>query len=120
MNLENQVISLDIAIKLKVINVPQKSYFYWGENPIDIFNLYIDHMPACNIMSEYCAFTAAELLALLPKYIEIIHGCRFDEEIPTYLIKYQNEKIVDESDTNIANACARAVIYFIENKLIEA
>lgn len=109
MKLEEQVVSLDLAKKLKEAGVRQESVFFW-ENQVsrDAFPSYrIVQYPA-----EYAAFTVAELGSLLP------HGTI------SYFSPYRewhcktpgNKKTVDMEMTE-ANARASILLYLIKNGL---
>ena len=119
MNLSDIVTSLELSKKLLALGVKQCSIFHWVEIEKDN-EIYQTIWVARELNNTIaCAFTASELLDLMPKYIEIVRGCRFDEVIPTYLIKHHGETIVDDHDTNLADSCAKMLIHLIENKLIE-
>lgn len=74
MNLEQQCISLDLAKRLKELKIPQKSLFKWSyyEKTDAMTNAYfwiVKHLSSAIDENEYSAFTAAELLQLLPYHI---------------------------------------------------
>lgn len=124
MKLEDQVVSLELAKKLKELGVKQESLFYWQacpENLICLRPAYIElgykDTPERVVIS---AFTVAELGEILPPYFCSVDAkasaghwtCRkwshgiIDTEVP---IQYANTE---------ADARAKALIYLIENKLI--
>lgn len=83
MKLEDQVISLDLAKKLKELGVKQDSYFYW------YYSVYADEDLKWKVMQHhrlnmkakagkeglYSAFTFIELLKCIPRKI---HDCDFE------------------------------------------
>ena len=84
MKLENQVISLEISKKLKLLNVKQESLFYWIEDYEEYSNypeiLYAPTSEVVNNLGEldwprnnpencHSAFTPSELLEILPETI---------------------------------------------------
>lgn len=163
MKLEDQVISLELAKKLKELGVKQDSLFYLAayENPLDkVFKEsdVPDYDWRCDIYNShyikdsdyrYSAFTAAELFEILPPRIDINNkSYRLTNYKSFYVDSNENLKIYDyycilysptdfkvklyddylfslypslyqESDRNLSNACAKILIYLIENKLIE-
>jgi hypothetical protein len=92
MNLEEQVCSLELAKRLKELNVEQDSLFCW------INNCDLEYLPLeiRNKNVVYAAFTVAELGEMLPNF----------------------NVIYTLFDRNEANARAKILIYLIENKLI--
>jgi|SRR5712675_328916 len=78
MNLEDEVISLELAKKLLAIGVKQNSTFFWYEGYDSWLLHYIDynhHEEDIKIFTEnnspcYSAFTAGELMELLPPFID--------------------------------------------------
>lgn len=127
MKLEEQVCSLELSKKLKELGVKQESYFRWlidevtnysfVSSPNDIVNSQIKYN------EKYSAFTAPELLEILPydisTYFYINKGKSFGEIEITYYIKYFPPRIIGNPDKNLCNACAKMLIYLIENKLME-
>lgn len=128
MKLEQQVISLELAQKLKSLGVKQESVWWWymGE-------LYRDN-PNYKSHAVYSAFTVAELGEMLPK---TLNENGLDYELCCF---YQNhlwcvmymriiqggknggaERMdnveIEEADTE-ADARAKMLIYLLENKYI--
>ncbi len=73
MNLEQQCTSLDLSKRLKELNIPQVSLFYWEFINDNCYG--IKWFPYCvtprnsDQFIHYSAFTASELLQLLPYHI---------------------------------------------------
>lgn len=127
MKLEDQVVSLNLAKKLKELGIKQDSLFYYGahENPFD--NVFkeedVKHW-RCDIYDshfidssdyKYSAFTASELLELINIPVNLI---KFNyEDCNIYYASPLGGSIYD--DINPANACAKLLIYLIENGLIK-
>jgi len=128
MNLEDQVCSLELAKKLKELGVKQKSFFYY--ELISLTNEYHVSWDFSDGKGEYSSFTVAELLELLPfeifnnfNYGLVIKKSYNDFEViyDTYTIDgddNRNFQLKYEFDKNPANACAKMLIYLIENNLI--
>lgn len=116
MTLEQQVVSLDIAKKLKELGVKQESIHYWGliNGSGGVWCKHvIDQMDERETRFTWIsAFTVAELGEMLPP------------EQPNFPIRFDNKwgTLVGHftviSDTNEANCRAKVLIYLIENKII--
>lgn len=88
MKLEDQCVSLEIARKLKDLNIKQESLFYWGDGEIlgkqEEKTIYTNYKgvlswqtTGCGCCGDggeieeiYSAFTASELGELLPNYVD--------------------------------------------------
>ncbi len=138
MKLEDQVVSLELAKKLKEFGIKQESLFYWTEynkesNKIGIVYTKGKIIDANN---QYSAFTVSEFGFLMPHSYEKNSNTYFIETTAGhtkfgYITVcsshfYENEHdcigIVGDDfdgDGNEANARAQMLIYLIENKLIE-
>lgn len=139
MKLEDQVINLELAKRLKELGVEQDSLFYWikKESPYVWYNS--NNYPIKADKFYYSAFTVAELGELLPAYTNI-DGDAYKLELSKYRIPigdYEGEirysceywTLIGKSsyilgkgcyDTNEANARAQMLIYLLEEKLINA
>jgi len=137
MKLEEQVISLEVAKKLKGLGVKQESYFYWADPYLDgheVFSLdvvvdwgyeeqlkdWINEHDGENRLKEnsYSAFTVAELGEMLPDEIKghLLVGTKG-------FLAYRDLKgwdLVEINEKTEANARGKMLIYILENKLIEA
>jgi len=132
MNLESQVTSLELSKKLKELGVKQESLFYWercshfGVNN----NFSIIYEPTHDLITyefgdchcihssheyTYSAFTASELLELLPLFSGSIPNIIKTEK---YTSSYFNQEI-KFNDENLSNSLAKMLIHLTENKLIE-
>ena len=134
MTLEQQVCSLEPARRLKELGVNQESYFAWhsaipGVEKLDSRYL-IGQYPG---LTTYAAFTASELLHLLPGAIKTRHGSAnltyiriLSTQEHLFDYTYATPDIWDDTtavgaqyeSTNAANNLAFLLIYLIENKLI--
>jgi hypothetical protein len=89
MELKDQVVSLELAQKLKELGVKQESLFYWlehyvgpasraGNTPMPPKPKVIDAKNAHKILSynkfTYAAFTVAELGEMLPGHVVAMDG----------------------------------------------
>jgi len=125
MKLEDQVCSLELAIKLKSLGVEQSSLWYWVKDSwLKEFKLIYtrsgDILPITIYDEEYSAFTVAELGEGLPT----AYYTRHDTITRDWLgYRYKGRDIGDELivagiDTE-ANARAKMLIYLIENGLVK-
>ncbi len=122
MKLEQQVVSLDIAKRLKELGVKQESLFYhdttlekiaWSRDialaPVDFGDRYIS------------AFTVAELGEMLPRYV--VKG-GYTNELKVIRSSvwrfYYGEEIffTAGNDDTEADARGKMLVYLLENKLI--
>ena len=117
MNLKDQVVSLELATKLKELGVNQNSIFcyqliqdcgssIWPRS-FDLIDL-----SKPSIDERLAAFTASELLEMLPKKHANFYKCS-----DGYIFSVFDEPNVSAS--TLADACAKMLIYLIENNLIE-
>ena len=129
MKLEDQVCSLEYAIKLKELGVKQESLFYHigykGCVSGKIYEkLYIVFKDEEYIQPKYqiSAFTVAELGVMLPSRINGSRlMCMLESDLINgrfYSVGYENLEYYFMG-TNEANARAEMLIYLIENKMIE-
>ena len=140
MKLENQVVSLDIAKKLKELRVKQESLFYWYKNmgqvrlaykgDIRLSNesgkevLYHSESHSSYQMNDVCsAFTVAELGEMLLKGVTLnIRIYDYGRGYIDYLDGTYTEEWRNNGDGGcISEADARGLmlVYLIENKLME-
>lgn len=134
MKLEAQVVSLDLAKKLKALNVKQESTFYWVLDFViqnwagkSDFTGKMEDRPAKKrwtlAMAKgeheeiYSAFTVAELGEMLP------WGTKFEKyrsngSIRYSVIEVESIKNMAVHDDTEADARAQMLIYLLENKLI--
>lgn len=144
MKLEDQVVSLELAKKLKALGCKQESYFKWNEEEGADAKLYTeaewdefceDFIPPDGEM--YSAYTVAELGEMLPS--EIYNSS--DREHPVhrlicekttqsmsgvavmgwhtfYICKTCMGRLGSQWDITEADARAKMRVYLLENKLI--
>lgn len=125
MEIENQVVSIELAKKLKELGVKQDSYFDWGDwghkNPIEYQIFHGSIRPGEPITRIASAFTVAELLDIAPASTSILK--RTDIETKTkpryYVETFEHYRYDEDCDENPANALAKMLIYLLENNLIE-
>lgn len=129
MELINQVTSLELSKKLKSLNVKQDSLFYHVVGKHLYLGdglMYLPHIIKENsvtLRDYYSAFTASELLEILPCYTNDAgclkiqkHDVR-DEGI-TYFVEYGYGGH-ESQDPILPNALSKTLILLIENKIIE-
>lgn len=113
MKLENQIVSLELAKKLKELGVKQESHFKWFYNPdknwheIGWGQLIHDY--------DFSAFTVAELAELLPM---LMYWGIERHSNDWRAGKLGNDKEMYASGDTMANTLAKMLIYLLENKLI--
>jgi hypothetical protein len=112
--IEKQVVGLDLAKKLKELDVKQESVFRWviddHQRPeIRLRNSGIHPWD----LDEYSAFTVAELGEMLPpEYLTMRH--------PTGWAAYDGDGEYVLQEKTEADARAKMLVYLIENDLIKA
>lgn len=136
MKIQDQVVSLELAKRLKELGVKQESYFHWvkkdkkanGGLPTyyHLSNEFsLEHsISRLWIEDKISAFGVAELLELLPLFngspVELLKGFDIRNGL-IYACRLTN--LYNDHppfvDKNPANACAKMLIYLIENKLID-
>lgn len=116
MELSKQVVSLELAEKLKDLGIKQESLFYWFPHREMETHELIEWKIIQNTggSDESCsAFTVAELGEMLPNYF--VSGRindNYQVEVP-----FEVPRKYREAKTE-ADARAKCLIYLIENKLI--
>lgn len=135
MNLESQVVSLDLAKRLKELGVKQESFVWWdGFGRFDGgFDLHYPRPVMGGAKSlTYSAFTVSELGELLPEAIcedEVLGGYRFGQHI--YFLKERKNwgvsysdykgklKVPEIEEITEADCRAKMLIHLIEKGLIK-
>jgi hypothetical protein len=129
--LEQQVVSLELARRLHELEVKQESLFYWRdrnyiENKEEGYELIYSpgtfNECSVTIYDYYSAFTASELLKMLPSSIND-WICRIESNNGLWEIKYcdhHGEKLFWICNhTNIINALAKMLIHLIEQGIVK-
>lgn len=128
MKLEDQVVSLELAKKLKELGVKQESLWYWYHPAIEPedsdlvlnsrgrvlngdFAEVQTRLSGYEIKEKYSAFTVTELGEILPP-----RCTTYRLEFGSFICRESNYEI--QADTE-ANARAEMLVYLLENKLIE-
>src|ERR1700684_1275366 len=132
MKLEQQVSSLGLSKRLKELGITQNGYFNWSTDNNGKF--FVDSEETYPIDAHYprpeplfSAFTASELLELLPRMIMAREYSNFlkifksvDEDFIVGYYSYHLEMVLHAFfDKNICNSLAKMLIYLIENNLLE-
>jgi hypothetical protein len=116
MKLENQVCNLELSKELKKLGIKQESLFYWDMKCL---------CPKNDITGKiiYSAFTASELLELLPGYLgcwlDVMKVKNFNDKSWKYYIRYFDSNIIMYPTENVCEALAKMLIYLIKNKILE-
>ncbi len=126
MKLEQQVVSLELAKKLKELGVKQESLYWWtsADNKTPILRGWMNDYETNSRWTVYSAFTVAELGEMLPTNIEdyyIIYDRLVDSSFHVYYEKIGKRPeilIKDQGADTEADARAKMIIYLLENKLI--
>ncbi len=136
MNIEKQTVNLELSKKLKELGVKQESLFiYINPTSSGYETRFIAHSFLENdffIKNEcYSAFTASELLEILPNEIteRFDYGLRIEKYEYSFLVDYITE-ILDGNfecpisfhpcrESNLCNALAELLIHLIERGTIK-
>lgn len=110
MKLENQVVSLDLAKRLKELGVKQESYFYWLQNweENDWSGIGKWVVAPSSRDDRISAFTVAELGEKLQPYLNR------DIWVQSDIGEVLKESVLMKDE---ANNRAKMLIYLLENKL---
>ena|SRR6185312_1852782 len=142
MKLENQVVSLDLAKRLKELGVDEDSLFYWvlGQNTWQYFISQSNQQNVANVpdfeMEEcpvwFSAYTVAELGEMLSETLGAPHEGIKQYDVEQYKYASGEQYQLQVSDyvntaphllftakaNSEADARAKMLIYLLENKLI--
>ncbi|HEQ72568.1 MAG TPA: hypothetical protein ENN69_08775 [Spirochaetia bacterium] len=101
---EKIVCSIELARQLKAIGIPQESVFYWCEyyGPMNSYEKHVKQLP--NDSSAPSAFTADELILLMPGDCDIHHRLNGN-----YIISLRGGNYITNS-TLIADALATTLL----------
>lgn len=138
MQLENQVVSLDLAKRLKELNVKQYSIFVWEYYDDRCYSIkfypYAAIPTICDKYILYSAFTVSELISLLPVDFPWVNkeGEESAENVFLDIKKYGHSygisyvDLDDEffdweliQDESLPNALAKMLIHLLENNLLK-
>lgn len=118
MKLENQVVSLELAKRLKELGVKQESVCYWreyefqGKRFLDV-DFEMQFRKAHKVFQSIAAFTVAELGELCPEVIWNTVKNAGNESVKAIIFN----GVLFKADTE-ANARAKMLVYLLENNLI--
>lgn len=140
MNLEDQVCSLELAKQLKELGIAQHNLYAYVISEFGVINgkpydnmIILTHGKVSNSPNKWKAFTASELMEILPSCFEWNdeNGNESCENVYLKITKYPNEYSISyydhddqwfdwalEKDKNLPNALAKMLIYLIENNLM--
>lgn len=130
MKLEDQVVSLELAKKLKELGFSQESLFYWVGESLCFKNVVEVEMAKLDTNQKdfYSAYTVAELGEMLPVKVKhhsldifrrnkvSWHVCYLDMTFDTPV--HPNSISYLKSGNTQADAMAKMLIYLKENNLI--
>lgn len=125
MKLEQQVVSLEIAKKLKELGVKQESLFWWSGHTCPSTLWYEDYGDEQNIWKDnryFSAFTVAELGEIFPETREFPFKTlkpRITKEWATKIWLKKNEPgVLIDADTE-ADARGKMLCYLLEQGIIK-
>ena len=129
MKLEDQVVSLDLAKKLKELGVKQESEFYWaiiatmgGKEPRIFFGYPPEEMPnEDGVSCEATAFTVAELGEMLPISYQTCKTATkkwLAFQSVDFKGACENKDFMETLSATEADARAKMLIHLIEQKLV--
>jgi len=106
MNIEEQVCDLEHAKKLKDLGVKQESIFYWDWHSDTCYS--VKFIPySCPGLERYSAFTASELLDIIP------HRITIEENKPFNSFKLRMDKSFVCKDMNDGDKFSMEYIYIL-------
>lgn len=92
LHIESIVTSLEISRKLNDFGINQRSFLYWDSaNNFKALSFMPENDPVYN---RYSAFTASELLNMLPNVIQTKEGYPFD----VFMLNIRKSKFVEENN----------------------
>lgn len=134
MELKEQVVSLELAKKLKELGVKQKSLIFYAKSPENKFRLYplyidpsdSDVVKISDKEKEYAAFTIAELWDKLPSFLKVEeHGyvnlqmSKLDDGRTKVMYLSITDPVWTHIASKAADACASALAHLLESNLIQ-
>lgn len=133
MELSKQVVSLELAKKLKTLGVKQESLFYWEKIDWEGKQANLRYKRETSVHDGWLisAFTVAELGEMLPDYLWLKKQCfllrvyKYKKGVWEYTYTgHKPENAVDatiqpQSADTESDARAKMLVYLIKNKLME-
>ncbi len=120
MKLEAQVTSFEYSKKLKESGILQKAWFSWQVNADNLPRIKLSCMVDSDCL-DYAAFTASELLEMLPTSVND-WNFMLTSERGVYEVKYCNyrgeKQLWVSNHTNIVNALATMLIALAKRGLL--
>lgn len=119
MEIEKQVVSFELAIRLNELNVQQDSLFYWGVGFNGSYLLFNDYKYD-SISLPISAFTATELLEMLPCTFGLSKDARLmiDRNYHgKYCVQYKDSIYYFQS-MSLTDALAEMLIFHVEKGII--
>ena len=119
MKLEDQVVSLDLAKKLKELGVRQESIFYWRILQYDkSISLVYGRMGSPGICEWVSAFTVAELGEMLPPFVTTEkYLCKQKPRFNTH--EEETMECHSWHDDKEADARAKMLIHLIKEGIVK-
>ncbi len=122
MTFEQLFCSPELAEKLAELGVKQDSLFDWVQGDGEMgagFGWHISRHDGANHTwaKQFCAFTASELMEMLPRGAFSFKSHPFFEEVGIWTAGCQEKNKCQHADTE-ADARAKLLIYMLEEKLV--
>lgn len=117
MNLESQVVSLELAKRLKELGVKQESVCIWQERYMGHWKPTWVKVVADDREIVYSAFTVAELGEMLPEFF--MSGRLSDGSFACAVKGLQSSNLYSREKLKEADARAKLLIYLIEKGLVK-
>lgn len=120
MEISKQCVSLELAKRLKKLNVPQNSIFWWNEGDgIEDRIEYIPEMKDFSTKELVSAFTSSELGEMLPWDIVIARNINKEWLITFQADRLPENKSITFISENLTDAVAKMLIHLIEQEIIK-
>jgi len=141
MKLEQQVVSLELAKKMKELGFEQESYLYWvnvksmqPQSDVNFWGIWRgmkDEILGVDVSKNISAYTVAELGEMLPAEVWLLNEPPFKKQYLLTINRYtksndwsvsyvrkDDQDFIDERAKTEADARAKMLIYLKENNLI--
>ena len=119
MKLEEQVCSLELAMRLKELGVKQESLLWWRETTVS-GEAYISHWEGPKTSLHYSAFTVAELGTLLPVDLQYDLASNLPTRTTSggWRVDLDDEGMLYAGSSE-ADARAKMLVYLLEHQPID-
>jgi len=121
MRLEDQVVSLELAKKLKELGIDQEAGcgFYWHKDKLVFAHSECGNHAIGDWNNYIAAFTVAELGEMLPRFYESHRTNGITPEIEWTCQYKEDGKVTHQVSNTEADARAKMLVYLLENGLMK-